>query len=394
MPLIERYVMRRVAVAFTVTLGTLIGTLWVLEILKDLDLVTAKGQAIWILFLMTLLGLPVLIQTIAPIAFVIGTIFTLSNLNSESELAAISAAGASRKAVYRPVLTLAVLVMVAVAVSHHVIAPASLAALRGIITRVRADVIAMVVRDGDFRSIEDKLTMHIREKAADGSFRGIFVSDDRNPVEPVQYTAAEGLLLDRAGTSYFILQNGDMIRENSISGASNVIRFETYALDLSQFSATGASKTYRPPERSSASLVQRQAQTEDPGARRLIAAELHNRITSPLYVVVFALIALGFAGNARTSRQDRSIGVLYAALVCTGLRAAGYAAAGAAATTQAAIPYLYALPAFGLGLGAWLAYRQRPMRTTTLVAGILDGIGGLAVRAARRLGLAPGMGAS
>ena len=92
---------------------------------------TAKGQAIWILFLLTLLNLPVLVQTIAPIAFTIAAIFTLSNLNGDSELAAISAAGASRKAVYRPVLVLATFVMIAVSLSHHFIAPASLAAFRG-----------------------------------------------------------------------------------------------------------------------------------------------------------------------------------------------------------------------------------------------------------------------
>jgi lipopolysaccharide export system permease protein len=397
MPLIERYILRRIAVTFIVTLGTLVGTLWILEILKDLDLVTAKGQAIWILFLITLLGLPVLVQTIAPIAFVIATIFSLSNLNGDSELAAISAAGASRKAVYRPVLALAALIMIAVALSHHVIGPASLAALRGIITRVRADVIATVVQEGSFRSIEDALTMHIREKAADGSFRGIFVSDDRNPQEPVQYTAAEGVLLDRAGTSYFILQNGDMIRENRLSGASNVIRFETYALDLSQFTAPGVSGDYRPRERSTLALLNRQeaapGEETDAGADREVASVLHNRITSPLYVMVFALIALGYTGNARTSRQDRSIAILYAAIVCTGLRTAGYTAAGAAAATEAAIPFLYAIPAVGILLGLWLAYRQRPMRTSRTVGRLFDGLGEFAARVVRRAGMMQGAGA-
>jgi len=395
MPLIERYILRRIAVAFVVTLGTLVGTLWILEILKDLDLVTAKGQAIWILFLLTLLGLPVLIQTIAPIAFTIGVVFTLSNLNGDSELAAISAAGASRKAVYRPVLVLAVCIMIAVSLSHHFVAPASLAAFRGIITRVRADVIATIVKDGSFRSIEDRLTMHIREKAADGSFRGIFVSDDRDPQEPVQYTAAEGVLLDRAGTSYFILQNGDMIRENRLSGASNVIHFETYALDLSQFTAPSVSGDRRPRERSTLSLLQREgpAESTDAGAEREVAAVLHNRITSPLYTIVFALIALGYTGNARTSRQDRSIAILYAALVCTGFRAAGYTAAGAAAATEAAIPFLYAIPAAGIALGLWLAYRQRPMRTSRMVGLLLDRIGDLLGRVARRAGIAQGASA-
>ena len=59
--------------------------------------------------------------------------------------------------------------MLAVALSHHVLAPASLSTLRALVTRVRADVIATLVQDGGFRTVEDGLTMHIREKAPDGS---------------------------------------------------------------------------------------------------------------------------------------------------------------------------------------------------------------------------------
>ena len=47
-------------------------------------------------------------------------------------------------------------------------APASLSTLRALVTRVRADVIATLVQDGGFRTVEDGLTMHIREKAPDG----------------------------------------------------------------------------------------------------------------------------------------------------------------------------------------------------------------------------------
>ena len=54
---------------------------------------------------------------------------TLNSLTTDSELPVIAAAGASRKAVNRPILVLGVIVMVAVAFSHHVLAPASLSAI-------------------------------------------------------------------------------------------------------------------------------------------------------------------------------------------------------------------------------------------------------------------------
>ena len=227
MPLIERYVFRRTAQVFLLTLGALVGTLWVTQALRELDVVTAQGQAIWIFLLMTLLALPALAQAIAPVAFLVGVVVTLNGLTSDSELPVISAAGASRKAVNRPILVLGAIVMIAVALSYHVLAPASLSALRALLSRVRADVIATLVQDGGFRTVADGLTMHIREKTPDGGFSDIFVSDDRNPNESLQYSAARGMLLERAGGSFLVLQDGDLIREDRVEDERNVVAFDT-----------------------------------------------------------------------------------------------------------------------------------------------------------------------
>src|SRR5687768_11368070 len=111
MPLIERYILRRATRAFLLTLGALVGTLWVTQVLRELDVVTAKGQAIWVFLMMTVLALPALAQVVAPLAFLVGTIITLNSLNTDNELPVISAAGGSRRTVNRPILLLGVAVM-------------------------------------------------------------------------------------------------------------------------------------------------------------------------------------------------------------------------------------------------------------------------------------------
>ena len=123
MPLIERYIFRRATQAFLLTLGALTAALWVTQVLRELDVVTAKGQAISVFLLMTLFALPALVQVIAPIAYLVATIVTLNNLGSDGELPVMSAAGASPKAVNRPIILLGMVVMIAVAFSHHVLAP-------------------------------------------------------------------------------------------------------------------------------------------------------------------------------------------------------------------------------------------------------------------------------
>jgi lipopolysaccharide export system permease protein len=382
MPLIERYILGRATRAFLLTLGGLVGTLWVTQVLRDLDVVTTKGQAIWIFLVMTILALPALVQIVAPIAFLIGTVVTLNSLNGDSELPVIASAGGSRKTVYRPVLTLAVAVTLVVALSHHVLSPTSLTALRALLTRVRADVIATLVKDGGFRSVDDGLTMHIREKMPDGSFQDIFVSDDRNPDLSHQYSASRGILLEHAGGSFLVLQQGDLIRDDRLNDERNVVAFDTYALDLSELGAPNAAALFKAKERSTLYLLD--PKPDDEYAQRYperIDAELHGRITAPLYTLAFALICLAFLGRPQTSRQERRYAITAAVLLCIGLRVCGFAASSVANGSNAAIAGLYLIPAAGIGFGAYASLRTARPSLPPAAEKALDALG----RGLRRL---------
>jgi lipopolysaccharide export system permease protein len=352
MPLIERYVLRRASYTFFLALCAVIATLWVTQVLARLDVVTSKGQAIWTFLLMTIVALPALIQVVAPIAFLAAAILTLNGLTNDSELPVIAAAGASRSTINRPILVLGLFVTLGLAISYHVIAPASLGVLRELVTHVRANVIAALVQDGGFRSVDEGLTMHIREKAPDGSFRDIFINDDRDPKETAQYSAAHGLLLERAGGSFLVLQSGDLIRQDRATGETNVVNFETYALDLSQLGSPNASAIYKARERSTLYLLEPDPtdSTIAPTSRRVVF-ELHNRITAPLYTLVFALAALAFLGRPRTNRQDRSFAIAACVLFCAVLRIAGFATASIGMNFPSAFPFLYAIPLSGIGFG-------------------------------------------
>jgi len=392
MPLIERYIFRRAAYAVLLTLGALVATLWLTQVMRELDVVTAKGQAIWVFLLITLLSLPVLIQAVAPVALLAGTLVTLNSLTADSELPVISGAGAPRKAVNRPILTLAVLIAVLVALSYHFLAPASLAGLRGILNRVRADVIATLVRDGGFRSVDDGLTMHIREKAPDGSFRDIFVNDDRNPAESVQYSAAQGVVVERSGSSYLVLQEGHLIRDERAGPKASVVAFETYALDLSQIGAGAGADLYKARERSTLYLLN--PSPDDVFAVKhpdRVAAEIHDRITAPLYALAFALIALALLGQPRTTRQDRNTALALAVFLCVALRIAGFAAVAAAGNHRTLIPAMYLVPLLGIGFGLYGAFTERRLRMPGVLAAAWDVAQGGADRLRRRLNMSRGV---
>ncbi|MBZ8131722.1 LPS export ABC transporter permease LptF [Afifella sp. IM 167] len=382
LPLLERYVFRRVLMLLLLVLGALVATMWMTQVLRELDVVTAKGQAIWMFILMTLLALPALIQVVAPIAFLIAATVTLNGLNADSELPVMAASGASSRVVARPILLLGIFVFALTMAFHHYIAPGALSGLRTLINHVRADLIATLVKDGGFRTVDRGLTMHIREKAPDGSFRNIFVSDDRNAEESTQYIAKSGVLLERGGNAFLIMKDGELVRENKLKGEASVVEFETYGFDLSQFKAGEVNPTYKPRELTTPALID-----PDPDNvyytkyRSRWQAELHDRFTAPLYTISFGMIALLFCGRARTNRQDRGFAMVMAIASGFILRGAGFAVLAAATSNESLIPLLYVVPIGGAIL-AWLGLRSDVRwRVPQWLAIWLDRIGGLYTRA-------------
>jgi lipopolysaccharide export system permease protein len=228
--------------------------------------------------------------------------------------------------------------------------------------------------------------MHIRAKDTDGSFRDIFVNDDRDPNLSRQFSARRGLLAPRAGGTFLVLQTGDLVREDRASGESSVVRFDTYALDLSELGGGASTAIYESQERSTATLLN--PPPNDPyhaEHTQRIEAELHARMSAPLYTLVFALVALAFLGRPRTNRQDRTLAIAAVALISIGLKAAGFATTAVARNVGAAVPFLYAIPIAGLIFGLYATLSDARLRMPTSIEIAADEAMRLGRRLFRRL---------
>ena len=87
---------------FLAALLVLTGTIWVTQALREVDLLTSKGQTILIFLKLTLLTIPSLVMILAPVALLIAVIYSLNRLNGDSELVVMSSAGMSPGRLIRP----------------------------------------------------------------------------------------------------------------------------------------------------------------------------------------------------------------------------------------------------------------------------------------------------
>ena len=360
---IERYIFRIALGASLACLVGLTGTIWVTQALRELDLVTAKGQTLLVFLFVTALSLPTLVVVIAPVALFIGAIYALNKLNGDSELIVMSAAGVPPRALLRPFLTLGLSVSFLVGFLVVVVMPSSFQELRDVITRVRGDFIANVVKEGQFTQLDSGITFHFRERGQGGSLKGLFIQDRREAGKTKVYLADRGNAVDIDGQSFLILEQGSVLQQQTNSRDSSILTFERYTIDLAAFAPPDSDTIYKPRERSTAQLLfPDRAEGYYQLQKGRFRAELHDRLSAPLYPLALVFIAFAALGDPRTTRQGRGLAVAAAILAVVALRIAGFAAVSAAARSPGAVAAVYGAPLVAILLSGLLIFQGPRVR--------------------------------
>src|SRR5208282_695487 len=174
---IERYLFRTATTACISGLVVLTGVVWVTQALRQIDLITSKGQTILIFLMMTGLALPSMVAIIAPVALFAGVLYTLNKLNGDSELVVMAASGISPARLLRPMALLSAAVFAVVAVLYIQVLPWSFGVIENLMTFIHADFITNFARPGAFSQLESGFVFHFRERTPDGSLHGVFMQD-------------------------------------------------------------------------------------------------------------------------------------------------------------------------------------------------------------------------
>ena len=397
MRLIERYIFRRAAGTFLLSLGALVGVVWATQALRQMNIVTAKGAALLTFLEITALALPFLTIVVAPFALLIATLQTLNAVNSESELVVLSASGASRFIVLKPLMTLAGLVTVTMFALSLWISPMALKQLRENLTKVNVDLVANIVQPGRFITIEKNLTFHIRNRDGNGSLGGLFVEDQRDPDIAFTYIAEKASIIEMFGKTLLVMRDGVIQRRTTKDGNLSLIDFQSYAFDLSAMTPQSTAPMFRPSERSTSELWAGGDGKPDAQAQANLGrlrSELHDRFAQPWLPIVFALISFLALGDARTTRESRVMPIIGAVAVAGVVRGSYFGATSAAATSQIAVLLLHGLTAALIGGALLIIATDRSVAMPAAVDRFLEGVserfGALFRRIGRRFGMDDG----
>ena len=361
MKVIERYIFRRVFAVFAAALGWSLAIVWTTQVLAKIDIVTDSGQTALTFFEIATLVLPTVIPLVLPFALIIGITHTLATMNTDSELAAISASGASRMTIVRPVMLIAVLASATSFLVDNIVEPAARVRNRELIAESRGDLLSLVLQEGAFRKVDEGLFVQVGQRLADGNLGQIFVADSREKDVDMIYYAKSGSVLKVDGNNQLLMFDGVVNRKQPGKDVS-VIRFASYAFDLGNFQQANKEITLLPKDRTLAFLMNPPAtdriQQKMPQAYR---AEMHRRLTEWAFPIVFGLIALAVAGDARSHRQARVHPLITSVAIALFWWWLSFFAADQAETRPSLVYAMYGLPLTASLIAIWSIVRNRTL---------------------------------
>jgi lipopolysaccharide export system permease protein len=366
MKVIELYILRRTLAISAASLAWLLVIVWTTQVLNRLDLVTTSGQSAATFFTVALLALPAVVPIIMPFVIGIAIAQTLATMIADSELVVMSAAGSPRSAIIRPILLIAIIASIAAFAINNTLEPYARQSLRNILASANADLITTVLREGSFQRVDDGLFVQISERLPDGQLGGIFVADTRDKELKLVYHARRGATVERENGNILVMFDGEVQRQ-AATGEVSFIRFDSYAFDLSQFTHGGDGKpTLFPKDRYLSELL-----SPDPDDRvyarnpQAFRAEIHMRFSEWLYPIVFALIGIAVAGDARSFREARIHPMVTIMTIGLLVRWGGFYAGNEAETNPIFGYVLYAVPIGMMLICSWFMATHRVMELPT-----------------------------
>lgn len=339
---ISSYIFRQIGGPLLFFTFVLTGVVWLSQSLRMLDLVINQSQSALTYLYLTMLALPQLMALILPFALFCAVLYALNRLYVESELVVIWAAGFSRWAVAGPVLVIAVGTTIVGYFFSLVVMPAGMREMKDRVFEIRADLVNTFVREGAFTNPISGLTVYVSQNSG-GDIRGILVHDARNPKGIATYMAERGVLANTPAGPRLIMYKGNAQWVEGGEGRLKILDFEKHTFDLGQFDkqrdplAREASEQY-------ISELLNPPKTVNDKQRRKYFSEAHNRLTGPLYCIVFALIGVVALIGGNFNRRGYAGRIAMAMGAVLAARLPGFAFQQWTNASPDAVPLMYIWP--------------------------------------------------
>lgn len=267
--------------------------------------------------------LPNLLQFSIPMASTVAVIIAFTRLSGDNEVLALKSAGCGPWNMLVPVILVALFTAGLTGLNTSVLIPRGNLALKKTFYQLAREKIDQGLRSQEFSDSLDKVVIYIDQvDPVSKEWQGVYISDRRDPANPLTILAAKGSLTADADEMVITLA----LREGSIhrdrDEISQTIAFGDYRLQLPMNSgAAGLDPSFNPKnvgkkDLAPAQLLVRAEELKreagrDPRLRNFylnqstsLVSEYHSRLALPVGCLILTILALPLSLQSRPGRGN------------------------------------------------------------------------------------------
>lgn len=229
---LDRYILAQLLWVFGFFALVLVSVYWVNRAVRLFDQLISDGQPMAVFLEFTALSLPMLIRTVLPIAAFVAATYVTHALIRSNEIAVAQAAGISPLRLARPVAIFGLIVTAFLTVLMHFVVPEARSQLARRQAEVAQNITASLLQDGVFQHPAEGVTFFISEITAEGTLRGIYLSDARSQLQRIDYTARTALIVPEETGPKLVMIDGQAQIHDAATGRLSVTGFADFTYDL------------------------------------------------------------------------------------------------------------------------------------------------------------------
>ena len=355
---LTRYMFRQALLVMLSVCVVLSLAVWLLQALRLIDLIVNRGLSVGIFLHLAVLILPRFIDVVLPIAVFVAVLFVYNKLIAESEMVVMRAAGLSPLSLARPALLTGALGTLFLFALTLYLLPAANRSFKDLQFEIRNRFASVLVQDGVFNTISDRLMVYVKSRDENGDLVGILIYDNRQPDKPVTVFAERGAIANTPEGPRLLMVNGTRQQRDVANGHLSVLQFDKYTLELSELNDAPGVRDRQVDERYTTDLIAGLGTDQDPDWHRSVLAELNMRLAGPLAALAMAALPVACLLTGEFNRRGQARRILLAVLLALAIEILDIGLKNLAARSSGALPLIYvnlALPFLG---SLWLLWRD------------------------------------
>lgn len=330
---LDRYIFRQLLVPVIGAVAALTAIGLLSQSLAQFDLVVERGQSAWTFIKVTLYSMPSLAGLIFPIALFVGLLVAMTRMQGEHEFTAAYASGVPLMRAAYPAIRIGVYFALISLASNLFLQPLAARAFREEMYRIKTDLVSALVKEGDFATSETGLTIYAQRIDQNGLLRGLFIRTPSPDGHDMTYAAREGRIKKDGGSSVLVMRKGSNQQINQKGTLENIL-WDEYSIDITPYFTNDDYLDYREGDRFMHELAFPIKYDWERLSSRKLAAELHARLSGPLYCLSFVLLAVVAVLGGRFSRNGYAGRIAVTCAAAAVIRILGVVASTAAAAAE------------------------------------------------------------